>query len=244
MQYRKGIPAGLNRPSECLFFLHLRFIIAGSTHCQTFLEQGPNRMYMECKFSESKCLCKSETVFPQAEVGMEESEKFHTVRGYQIMEQDKKLLTPAMEDYLEMIYRNSLVDGYLRMNTLSELLNVQASSATKMVQKLTALGLLDYKRYGIIFLTENGRAIGRFLLDRHNIIETFLKNIGVVESILIETELIEHNITTGTLQKIDCLNSFFLSDPEVVERFKAFRKQFEPICTNPQGNCLPASDFR
>lgn len=155
---------------------------------------------------------------------MEESEKFHTVRGYQIIEQNKKLLTPAMEDYLEMIYRNILTEGYMRMNTLSELLNVQTPSATKMVQKLTALGLLDYKRYGIIFMTENGREIGKFLLSRHNILEIFLRNLGAGDSILIETELIEHNITAGTLQKIDCLNSFFGTHPEFLQSFEEFRK--------------------
>lgn len=157
---------------------------------------------------------------------MDESGKFHTVRGYQLLEQNKRLLTPAMEDYLEMIYRNSLVKGYVRINTLSELLNVQAPSATKMVQKLTLLGLLDYKRYGIIFMTESGREIGKFLLERHNILEMFLRNLGVEESILIETELIEHNITAGTLQKIECLNSFFHSHPEFYRGFVEFRKTF------------------
>lgn len=157
---------------------------------------------------------------------MEESEKFHTVRGYQLLEQNKKLLTSAMEDYLEMIYRNSLVEGYMRINTLSELLNVQAPSATRMVQKLTALGLLYYKRYGIIFLTENGKEIGRFLLERHNIIESFLRHLGVGESILLETELVEHNITASTLQKINCLNKFFDSDPQLIERFQTFKNSF------------------
>jgi Mn-dependent DtxR family transcriptional regulator len=155
---------------------------------------------------------------------MEESEKFHTVRGYQILEQNKKLLTSAMEDYLEMIYRNCLTEGYMRINTLSELLNVQAPSATKMVQKLTVLGLLDYKRYGIIFMTENGREIGKFLLERHNILEVFLKNLGVSGSILLETELIEHNITADTLQKIDCLNHFFAANAEFQLSFEEFRK--------------------
>ena len=157
---------------------------------------------------------------------MEESEKFHTVRGYQLIEQHKKALTSAMEDYLEMIYRNSLVEGYMRINTLSELLNVQAPSATKMVQKLTALGLLDYKRYGIIFMTENGREIGKFLLERHNILEVFLKYLGVGESILIETELIEHNVTAGTLQKIQCLNQFFTVHHEFLLEFEEFRKDY------------------
>lgn len=151
---------------------------------------------------------------------MEEIPQFHTVRGYQLLEQNKKLLTSAMEDYLEMIYRNSLVEGYMRINTLSELLNVQAPSATKMVQKLSSLGLVDYKKYGIIFLTENGREIGKFLLKRHEIIEAFLRHLGVSESLLIETELIEHVISAGTLQRIQLLNKYIESDSDILSFLK------------------------
>lgn len=150
---------------------------------------------------------------------MEELSKFHTVRGYQLLSQNKNLLTPAMEDYLEMIYRSSLVEGYMRINTLSELLNVAAPSATKMVQKLSKLGLLDYKKYGIIFLTENGREIGKYLLERHNIIEIFLKNLGVQEDALIETELIEHNISASTINKIDLFNKFLGKYPEISRKY-------------------------
>ncbi|MCX7708318.1 MAG: DtxR family transcriptional regulator [Clostridia bacterium] len=155
---------------------------------------------------------------------MEETQKFHTVRGYQLLEQNKKLLTSAMEDYLEMIYRNSLTDGYMRINTLSDLLNVQASSATKMVQKLSGLGLLDYKKYGIIFLTENGKEIGKYLLERHSIIEAFLKYLGVGDTILLETELIEHNISVSTLHKIELLNKFFETSPDFLQKFEQFKK--------------------
>jgi len=63
-----------------------------------------------------------------------ENSEFHTVRGYQLIEQEKKLLTSAMEDYLEMIFRNIKKEGYMRINTLAEMLNVRPSSATKMVQ--------------------------------------------------------------------------------------------------------------
>lgn len=153
---------------------------------------------------------------------MDQVSKFHTVRGYQLLEQNKKLLTSAMEDYLEMIYRNSLVVGYMRINTLSELLNVAASSATKMVQKLSALGLVDYKKYGIIFLTEDGKEVGKYLLHRHNVIELFLKNLSVKEDILVETELIEHNISGSTLQKINTFNKFLESNPDVLKKFEQF----------------------
>ncbi len=154
-------------------------------------------------------------------------ERFHTVRGYQTIEKGNKLLTSAMEDYLEMIYRHSLVEGYIRINILSDLLNVRAPSATKMVQKLTKLGLLDYKKYGIIFLTETGKEIGQFLLQRHNTIENFLKNIGVTEGLLVETELIEHNISSTTLSKIELFNEFISKNPQVARKLQEFITHFQ-----------------
>ena len=153
---------------------------------------------------------------------MEEMSQFHTARGYQLLEKNKKLLTSSMEDYLEMIYRNSLTYGYMRINTLSELLNVAAPSATRMVQKLTQLGLLDYKKYGIIFMTESGIELGKFLLHRHEIIETFLINLGVNENALLETELMEHNVSLTTLHKIDTLNKFLQINPDISLRYKQF----------------------
>lgn len=141
-----------------------------------------------------------------------------------MLKQEEKLLTSAMEDYLEMIYRNVCAEGYIRVNMLSELLNVKPSSATKMVQKLTELGLLVYKKYGIIFLTERGKELGKFLLDRHNILEKFLKNIGIRENLLKETELIEHNISVQTLKNIDLFNRFMEKHPEVLSMFEKFKE--------------------
>ena len=100
-------------------------------------------------------------------------------------------------------------DGYLRINKLAELLNVKASSASKMVQKLGELGILKYERYGIIILTEKGKKIGEILLKRHQVLEDFLKNIGIDKNLLVETELIEHYVSPSTLKSIEVLNMFF-----------------------------------
>ena len=51
---------------------------------------------------------------------MKDKQEFYTVRGYELLDQDKRLLTSAMEDYLEMIYRNNLQEGYTRINALSD----------------------------------------------------------------------------------------------------------------------------
>jgi len=157
-----------------------------------------------------------------------DNQEFYTVRGYELLEQgkkDKKMLTSAMEDYLEMIYRHSSQDGYIRINLLSELLNVKPSSATKMVQKLASLGLLDYKKYDIILLTEKGKLIGEYLLRRHSIIEKFLKNIGVKENILAQTELIEHNVKDNTLNSIHLLNSVFEDHPAILKKYIDYKNK-------------------
>lgn len=154
---------------------------------------------------------------------MDDSE-FYTFRGYQMLKQDKSQLTASMEDYLEMIYRNCMTDGYVRMNQLAEQLNVQVPSATKTVQRLSKLGLVDYKKYGIIQLTDKGEEIGEFLLERHRIIEQFLKNLGVIEPdiLLKDTETIEHNISVSTLRNLELFNSFLDVNPDVVERFERY----------------------
>ncbi len=90
-----------------------------------------------------------------------------------------------------------------------------------MVQKLSRMGLIDYKKYGIIVLTENGKEIGKFLLKRHDIIKNFFEYLGVNENLLIETELIEHNLSVNTLQRIELLNNTFSQNPDFIEKYQS-----------------------
>lgn len=158
---------------------------------------------------------------------MKNNQDFHTVRGYEILGKQREVLSHSMEDYLEMIYRNSLEEAYVRINALAESLNVQAPSATKMVQKLGKLGLLHYEKYGIVQLTPEGERIGKYLLKRHEIIENFLKVIGVEEQLLVNVELIEHSVTTGALNKIKILNEFFETYPDILEKFEKYRVSYD-----------------
>ena len=152
--------------------------------------------------------------------------EFHTVRGYQILNSEDKILTSSLEDYLEMIYRICLEDGYARINQLADKLNVRPSSSTKVVQKLCVLKLVKYKRYGIIQLTAEGKVLGEFLLKRHEIIQEFLKNLGIEQTLLKDTELIEHDVSLSTLESIYMLNRFLSHNPEVKKQYEAFRIKF------------------
>lgn len=154
---------------------------------------------------------------------------FHTARGYENINLSKNLLTPSMEDYIEMIYRCCKENKFIRLNKLAQNLNVRDSSASKMMKKLGELGMIKYEPYGVITLTDEGSVIGRYLLDRHNIISEFLRIIGVEDEILIETELIEHIISSDTVEKIDRLNQFFSIKGKILEEFKSFKGNFDKI---------------
>lgn len=158
---------------------------------------------------------------------MKKDREFHTVRGYQMLNSENKLLTSSMEDYLEMIYRVCIEEGYIRINQLAHKLNVRPSSSTKVVKKLNVLGLVDYQRYGVVQLTDEGKEMGKFLLKRHEIIEEFLKNLGIEETLLKDTEMIEHDVSINTLRSIYMLNEFLYNNPDVIKRFENFKEEFD-----------------
>lgn len=157
---------------------------------------------------------------------MQKNKDFYTVRGYQMLNSENKLLTSSMEDYLEMIYRICLEEGYVRINQLALKLNVRPSSTTKIVQRLSELNLVDYKRYGIIKLTDEGKELGEYLLKRHEIIQEFLKNLGIEETLLRDTELIEHDVSSKTLQCIYLYNEFLTDNPDIKSKYEDYRKKF------------------
>lgn len=144
--------------------------------------------------------------------------KFRTVRGYELQDKNKKL-THAMEDYLEMIYRLHLNDNYVKTSDLAKLLNVKVSSVSKMIQKLEKLNLLNHEKYKAITLTNEGKKIGKILLDRHNTIEKFLKLIGIENNILKETELMEHVLSSQTIEKIKILTEI-IENENITEKLK------------------------
>jgi Mn-dependent DtxR family transcriptional regulator len=148
---------------------------------------------------------------------------FYTFNGY--MKKENNFLTPSMEDYLEMIYRLSLKTGYTRVNELSNALNVQPPSTTNMVHKLAELKLLKYIKYGVLELEEDGKNLGKILINRHNTIESLLRILDISESdILEETEKIEHTISNRTAKCFQDFVQFIDNNPQILIDFKAYRK--------------------
>ncbi len=149
---------------------------------------------------------------------------FHTFNEY--MKKDDSSLTASMEDYIEMISRLSIKNGFTRINELSQALNIQPSSATKMVQRLSEMGYIKYEKYSVLFLEEKGKEIGDWLIKRHKIIENFMRIIGVDASMVLqETEKIEHTLSNETTFRIKNLVDFLVDNPDIISRFEAYKTE-------------------
>jgi Mn-dependent DtxR family transcriptional regulator len=126
-----------------------------------------------------------------------------------------RMATPSMEDYLERIYKLIDQKGYARVSDIAEGLEVHPSSVTKMIQKLDKDNYLVYEKYRGLILTSKGKKMGKRLVDRHLLLEDFLKIIGVEESnIYKDVEGIEHHLSWDSITCIEILLEFFRRNPE------------------------------
>jgi DtxR family transcriptional regulator, Mn-dependent transcriptional regulator len=150
---------------------------------------------------------------------------FHTVRGYEMQGYSQRQLTPALEDYLEMIYRQSFREPFIRINSLAQFLHVKDPSASKMVKKLGDLGFVFYEKYGIVTLTQKGRDMGAFLLMRHGVLETFFTCIGCKQQLDL-AEQMEHFLAADAVENIKMVTGFLNSSPAVADSFVAWKQEY------------------
>jgi Mn-dependent DtxR family transcriptional regulator len=133
--------------------------------------------------------------------------------------------TPSMEDYLERIFSLIREKGYARVSDIAEALEVHPSSVTKMVQKLDRDNYLIYEKYRGLVLTPKGKKIGKRLVDRHQLLEDFLRIIGVnSDNIYKDVEGIEHHLSADSLICIEYLVQYFREDPTRVEELRKIRE--------------------
>lgn len=133
---------------------------------------------------------------------MKKSE-FYTLVGYR--RQNHPMLTEAMEDYLEMMMRMKESGTEITVKQLADKLNVQPSSVSKMINRMSKDTFVDREKYGQIELTKDGLELGRYLLWRHFILERFLKMLNQDDYKLEQVEKLEHFIDDITLENLNRL---------------------------------------
>lgn len=134
--------------------------------------------------------------------------------------------TPSMEDHIEIIYQLIEEKGYARVSDIAEALSVLPSSVTKMVQKLDKDGYLIYERYRGLVLTPQGQKLGKRLVKRHDLLEQFLRLIGVDEErIYDDVEGIEHHLSWNSINRIADLVQVLEENPEFIDKIEKLKSE-------------------
>ncbi len=138
--------------------------------------------------------------------------------------------TPSMEDYLERIYLLIEEKGYARVSDIADALQVHPSSVTKMVQKLDSQQYLVYEKYRGLVLTVKGKKIGKRLVYRHELLEEFMRIIGVNEDgIYQDVEGIEHHLSWDAIDRIGDLVQYFEEDQNRIDDLRRVQKKNDEL---------------
>ena len=142
---------------------------------------------------------------------MSDDNKFRTQKGYEL--KNNNVITRSMEDYIEMIYRYTKGNEVERVSNIAKNLNVNASSASKMISNLKKLGIVEFEKYGFVKLTDYGIELGEYYLYRHDILNRFFCLINNSENELEQVEQIEHFINKDTVKNIEKIS-------HIIKQFK------------------------
>lgn len=124
------------------------------------------------------------------------------------------MASQTVENYLKCIFSLEKEGKKgVSTNAIAERLETQAPSVTDMLKKLSAKGLVNYKKYQGASLTEEGRRIAVDIIRRHRLWEVFLVeklDFGWDEVHEVAEEL-EHIESDQLIKRLDA----FLGHPEL-----------------------------
>jgi len=133
----------------------------------------------------------------------------------------------AIEDYAKAIYALSRQrQGPVLNGEVAERLGVTPATATSMLKKLGALGLVDYEPYRGVILTAAGEKVALEVIRHHRLIEAYLAEaLGMPEDrVHAEAEVLEHYIS----EELELLIAAKLGEPS----------------HDPHGNPIPGPDLK
>ena len=110
------------------------------------------------------------------------------------------------EDYVELIALLIETEGEARTVEIAQRLGVSHPTVGKTLVRLQREGLITRRPYRAVFLTDAGRELAEHARRRHQLVEDFLKAIGVSEErARIDAEGIEHHVSDETLAAFERL---------------------------------------
>jgi DtxR family transcriptional regulator, Mn-dependent transcriptional regulator len=114
-------------------------------------------------------------------------------------------LSDALQDYLREIYKLQADSPRVKTSTLARRMGVKPPSATAMVKKLAARGLVDHQPYRGVRLTSRGERLALEILRHHRLIELYLARtleVGL-DAVHAEADRLEHALSESLEERID-----------------------------------------
>lgn len=120
------------------------------------------------------------------------------------------------ENYLKLIYHLSGASREeVSTSALAEQTQTKAASVTDMLKKLAEKGLIHYKRYQGVRLTEEGEQMALKVIRRHRLWEVFMvEKLGFRwDEVHPIAEELEHVASDELINRLDAFLNFPVSDP-------------------------------
>jgi len=127
----------------------------------------------------------------------------------------KAPLSEAIQDYLKAIYKLQEGADRVAITALAREQGVSAASASAMVKKLGALGLLEHEPYRGARLTGAGERVAVEVIRHHRLLELYLaQTLGLnLDDVHDEADRLEHVISEELEARIDSALGFPTHDP-------------------------------
>ena len=124
-------------------------------------------------------------------------------------------LSEAIQDYLRQIFVLGHGDGRVSTSALARSQGVAPASATAMVKKLAALGLVEHAPYRGVSLTADGARVAVEVTRHHRLLELYLaETLGIdVADVHAEADRLEHVISEELEARIDQALGYPTHDP-------------------------------
>ena len=125
------------------------------------------------------------------------------------------VLTDSIQDYLKEIYKLAVGGERVSTSALARQQRVSDASASAMVKKLAALGLVEHAPYRGVTLTADGEQVAIEIIRHHRLLELYLaETLGIeVENVHDEADRLEHVLSEELEARIDRALGFPTHDP-------------------------------
>jgi DtxR family transcriptional regulator, Mn-dependent transcriptional regulator len=123
--------------------------------------------------------------------------------------------TPAVQDYLKVIYKLQQRERPVSTMAIAERLALSSAAVSKMLRHLAALRLVEHSRYYGVELTDTGEKIALEVIRHHRLLELYLvEALGLPwDRVDAEAEILEHVLSEEVEGRMAALLGHPTRDP-------------------------------